>query len=134
MKGQKDDIKGKIKVLKRSYTQDHNLDIENLKEFFSIFRIAYDNATSNEKRELIRTFIRHIDLHPESEEIKLEFYHDQIVQSIGLGEHNHMQRQFFSLRTFQIRKRSRTAPLLRYSMVPRPQPADKRVEKPRTAA
>jgi hypothetical protein len=88
-KGQKDDIEGKIKALKRSYSQEYNVNVVVLKEFFSNFRMAYDNATNSEKRELIRTFIRHIELHPDTEEIKIEFYHDQVVQSIGLGEPYH---------------------------------------------
>jgi hypothetical protein len=89
MKGQKDEIEGKIKALKRSYSQEYNVNVEVLKEFFSNFRLAYDNATNSEKRELIRTFIRHIELHPSTEELKVEFYHDQVVQSIGLGEPYH---------------------------------------------
>jgi site-specific DNA recombinase len=89
MKSQKDELEGKIKVLKRSYSQDYNVNVEVLKEFFSNFRMAYDNAINSEKRELIRTFIRHIELHPTTEEIKVEFYHEQVVQSIGLGEPYH---------------------------------------------
>lgn len=89
MKSQKDDIESKIKSLERSYSQDYDVDVKALKEFFSNFRIAYDNATNTEKKDLIRTFVRHIELHPNTEEIKIEFYHDQVVQSIGLGEPYH---------------------------------------------
>ncbi|TJY42224.1 hypothetical protein E5161_09450 [Cohnella pontilimi] len=86
MKSQKYDIETIIKSLKRSYSQDYDVDAESLKLFFSNFRIAYDNATNTEKNDLIRTFVRQIELHPNMEEIKIEFYHDQVVQSIGLGE------------------------------------------------
>lgn len=86
LKSQKDDVESKIKNLKRSYSQEQTVDVEMLKEFFTNFRFAYDNATNNEKRELVRTFIRQVQMHPDSEEVKVEFYHDQVVQSIGLGE------------------------------------------------
>lgn len=46
------------------------------------------HSTIKEKRELIRTFVRHVELVPEKEEVKVEFYPDHLVQSIGAGDRN----------------------------------------------
>lgn len=90
LKQKKDSLEEKLSFIKKAYSKEtQKVDKEALKGFFTNFKTAYENATIKEKRKLIRTFVRHIELRPEEKEIKVEFYHDHIVQSIGLGEPYH---------------------------------------------
>jgi len=92
LKQKKDDLESQIAALKKSYTKDDHIDPNVLRSFFVNFTTAYSNATIQEKRDLIRTFIRHIELVPETKEIRAEFYPDQTVQSIGVGEASQLKK------------------------------------------
>lgn len=75
----------KVKIKK----EDLESEISSLKKsFFTNFITAFENATIEEKRQLIGTFVRHIELVPDIKEIRIEFYPDHIVQSIGAGDRN----------------------------------------------
>jgi len=86
LKRKKDDLNSQITALKSSHRQEVKVDTNALRQFFTNFPTAYDEATTAEKRDLIRTFVRHIKLMPESKEIRIEFYPDKTVQSIGVGD------------------------------------------------
>ena len=88
LKLKRDGLEGKLATLRKSYSTDHYIDIDALGRFFVNFRTAFTNATIEERRQLIRTFIRHVELVPETKEIRVEFYPDHIVQSIGAGDRN----------------------------------------------
>jgi len=77
-----------IASLEKAYAHETKIDANALRVFFTNFKTAFENATIKEKRELMRTFIRHLELIPENEEIRVEFYPDNIVQSIGAGDRN----------------------------------------------
>ena len=85
LKEKKEDLGAKISNVKKSYRNQGKIDVETLKCFFANFGQAYKNANVREKRGLIRTFVRHIELKPEAEEIQVEFYPNNIVQSISVG-------------------------------------------------
>ncbi len=89
LKLKKDKIESDIDTLNKSIPSDYKtIDIDKLRTFFLNFKPVFDNATIVEKRQLIRTFVRHIELVPETKEIRIEFYPDHIVQSIGAGDRN----------------------------------------------
>lgn len=91
LKDKKDKLESDINTLNKSFASDKkNIDIDLLKNFFLNFKSVFDNATIVEKRQLIRTFVRHMELIPETKEIRIEFYPDQIVQSIGAGDRTHI--------------------------------------------
>lgn len=76
----------KVEEAKSSHTTEPRVDMEQLRKFFQNFSFAFKNATISEKRDLLRTFIRHIELVPETHEIRVEFYPDHLVQTIGGGD------------------------------------------------
>jgi len=86
LKQKKDTLESQIASQKLSYSKDNEIDVKAVRNFFTHFSTAYKNATNKEKRELIRTFVRHIELVPDTKEIRVEFYPDHTVQSIGAGE------------------------------------------------
>jgi hypothetical protein len=86
LKQKRDDLSSQIAALKASSKQETKVDTHMLRQFFTNFSTAYNGATIAEKRDLIRTFVRHIELVPDTKEIRVEFYPDQTVQSIGVGD------------------------------------------------
>ena len=56
-----------------------------VKEFFMSFRPSFDAGTNNERKALIRTFIRQMELDPENKEVRVVFYPD-LVHRIGVGD------------------------------------------------
>lgn len=75
--------------LKQSYTDQPRVDTDALRQFFNSFTDAYTSASDEERRDLLRTFVRHIELSPQTQEVRVEFYSDQTVQAIGVGEPHH---------------------------------------------
>ncbi|MHB1421208.1 MAG: recombinase family protein [Bacillota bacterium] len=87
LKTENDSLEDKISILRKSFAHSSPvIDVQALRNFFINFNIALKNATIQERRQLIRTFVRHIELVPETKEIRVEFYPDHIVQSIGAGD------------------------------------------------
>lgn len=86
LKEQRETLESQIEATKSIRSDEQRMDTELLRSFFTNFSVAFQNATITEKRDLIRTFVRHIELVPEKHEIRIEFYPDHIVQTIGGGE------------------------------------------------
>ena len=61
------------------------LDITKLRFFLANFRSTFDSATTEQRRVLLRTFIRHLEMDPEKNEVRVEFYPDHVMQSGGAG-------------------------------------------------
>lgn len=86
---QKENIKNRIKELQNSYSPKNEVTEEELVNFLSDFKTIFNNADMEQKRQLIRTFVRHIIFNPKSEEITIEFYQESMVQTLGKGEPYH---------------------------------------------
>ena len=79
-------IKRRINDLKREYTTKKVIDKQDLKLFLLDFRNLFNNAEQEQKRELVRTFIRQIILNPDEEEITVEYHDNSALQTIRYGE------------------------------------------------
>lgn len=75
----------KIKYLKDNPPSQLNFDEEEIRRFFSSFISTFDNATLPERKRLVRTFVRQLEMDPKNKEIRVSFYPDQVVHSIGVG-------------------------------------------------
>ncbi len=75
----------KINYLKDNPPQNINFSEDEIRNFFSNFSLVFDNATMPERKKLIRTFVRQLELDPENEEIRVSFYPDHLVHRIGVG-------------------------------------------------
>jgi site-specific DNA recombinase len=78
-----------IKSYEKSYSNKTSINVDDLREFLSSFELLFEDANKEQRRELIRTFIRHIYFNPENKEISVEFYDDTTLQSIRYGEPYH---------------------------------------------
>jgi hypothetical protein len=85
---EKDNLETQLKNLKNKHTSDNKINPDLLKSFFINFRKSYDLASIQERKKLIRTFIKRLELDPKTKEIRVEFYPDDIVKSIGAGDRN----------------------------------------------
>lgn len=47
---------------------------------------TFKEATIPEQKKLIRTFVRQLELDPKNKEVKVSFYPDHLVHSIGVGD------------------------------------------------
>jgi len=80
-----DNLESKIRFLKNNPPKELAYDKNEISGFFTNFSTSFDNATIPERRRLIRTFVRHLEMDPEKEEIRVSFYPDNVVHSIGGG-------------------------------------------------
>ncbi|RJQ24720.1 MAG: hypothetical protein C4589_12510 [Peptococcaceae bacterium] len=80
------ELDAKIKHLKDNPPSQLSFDEEEIKRFFSSFVSAFNNATLAERKKLIRTFVKQLELDPQNKEVRVSFYSDQVVQSIGVGD------------------------------------------------
>ncbi|MDW7652140.1 MAG: recombinase family protein [Bacillota bacterium] len=79
------EVQAKITYLKNNPPTELNFDEEQIKEFFLSFRPSFDAGTNSERKALIRTFIRQMELDPENKEVRVVFYPD-LVHRIGVGD------------------------------------------------
>jgi hypothetical protein len=86
---EKQDILNSIDSYKKSYSKESNINKKDLKRFLSNFKTIFDNASKEQRRELIRTFVRYIEFNPVKVEITVEFYDDSTLQSIRYCEPYH---------------------------------------------
>lgn len=86
VKDQIRELEGKIKIVKNNPPNQASIDEEEIKDFFINFSKTFENATIEERRKLVRTFVRQIELDPEMKEVRVQFYPDNIVHSIGAAE------------------------------------------------
>ena len=75
----------KLSYLKNNPPSQLSFDEDEIRHFFSNFKTAFSEATIAERKRLIRTFIRHLELDPKNKEVRVAFYPDNVVQSIGAG-------------------------------------------------
>lgn len=76
----------KISFLKNNPPKNLVYEEDEIRQFFTNFTTVFENATIPERRKLIRTFVRHLELDPINKVVKVEFYPDHVVHSIGVGE------------------------------------------------
>jgi DNA phosphorothioation-dependent restriction protein DptG len=86
---EKQDILNSIDSYKKSYSKESNINKKDLKRFLSNFKTIFDNASKEQRRELIRTFVRYIEFNPVKVEITVEFYDESTLQSIRYCEPYH---------------------------------------------
>lgn len=89
MKKLLDDTIFQKQQLVNSRKNDDPVDEDELRILLSNFSELYDNADNEQKKQLIRTFVRKIEFDPESREVSVEFYDDSVLQAIQHGEPYH---------------------------------------------
>ncbi len=75
--------------LESTRKEDEPIDEEELRSLLSNFGNLYDNANEEQKRQLIRTFVRRLELDTVKWEVSVEFYDDTLLQAIQHGEPYH---------------------------------------------
>lgn len=75
----------KLKHLKDNPPSQLSFSEEEIRQFFSNFMVTFNEATVTERKKLIRTFVRQLILDPEKQEVRVSFYPDFVVHSIGVG-------------------------------------------------
>lgn len=75
----------KITHFKNNPPSELNFNENQIREFFMSFKPSFDAGTNAERKALIRTFIRQMELDPEKKEVRVVFYPD-LVHSIGVGD------------------------------------------------
>lgn len=78
-------LDAKIKHLKNNPPSQLSIDEKEIRKFFTSFITSFNEATITERKKLIRTFIRELILDPEKQEVRVSFYPDHLVHSIGVG-------------------------------------------------
>ncbi len=86
IKEQINSVNLKIKHLKSNPPSQLSVSEEEIKNFFNNFMATFNNATIPERKKLIRTFVRHLELDPKNNLVRVSFYPDQVVHSIGVGD------------------------------------------------
>ncbi len=77
--------KAKINYLKSNPPTELSFDENEIREFFTSFTPTFNAATNMERKKLIRTFIRQMELDQENKEVRMMFYPD-LVHRIGVGD------------------------------------------------
>jgi site-specific DNA recombinase len=75
----------KLNYLKNNPPTQISFDEEEIRSYFSNFHKAFNEAGIPERKRLIRTFVRQLELDPKNKEVRAAFYPDKVVQSIGAG-------------------------------------------------
>ena len=52
--------------------------------FLANFDAVFEAGTPEERRRLVRTFVHRLELDPKEQEVRVEFYADLQVQSLGV--------------------------------------------------
>ncbi|PKM77829.1 MAG: hypothetical protein CVU90_05105 [Firmicutes bacterium HGW-Firmicutes-15] len=76
----------KMKSLKSNPPRDLAHENNKIVRFSTKFSTTFNNASIPERRKLIRTFIKCLEMDPEKKEIRITLYPDSIVHSIGVGD------------------------------------------------
>ncbi len=79
-----DNLELKMKSLKSNPPRDLAFENNKIIRFSTQFSSTFENASIPERRILIRTFIKGLEMDPEKKEIRVTFYPDSIVHSIGV--------------------------------------------------
>jgi hypothetical protein len=85
-----DQLDVKLGYLKNNPPTQLSFDETEIRRFFASFKTAFNEATAEERKKLIRTFVRHLELDPKNKEVRVAFYPDKVVHIIGAGNGTHI--------------------------------------------
>ena len=88
-KKQQEELKNQLNFLEINKNKEIKIKEKDILEFLNDIKKVFENATFQEKRELIKTFVRKIILDEKNQQIILELYPDiSVVHNVGAGSGN----------------------------------------------
>ena len=85
LKTQRVELADKMEIMKRDQPQPLAIDLKKAHEYFNNLKSIYESGTNEQKRILFKTYIRRMELDPDSGQINVTFYPYYLQEEMKRG-------------------------------------------------